>query len=304
MNIPFRPYAAAFLCAFIFFTPILSFAEKTEALSEKDGKSAEKDELPKDTPNTPSPRFFPDTAVESSSASFSNGALRRHFGTEGYFFVNNDYGSALRCTEDVLVRKKFDAERRLIQKMLWKPASAQPVSISTYAYRADSPFPQSAVITDNEHSLVIHETYEKRGLPVRRDTYAVITESVSEPQKLTKNGEPPPKDAVRTDKKLTVSETMSYDGKKRITEHVSVYTGEHPRSEKIEYRYGKGAYNADEFHYVDGVKIKEKVYSALTDWRESVFFAENIKVVTVYKNETAVSETFYENGEKKRERFL
>ena len=98
------------------------------------------------------------------------------------------------------------------------------------------------------------------------------------------------------------SETLSYDSTGRLSERFMEFFDSVTRTEQTEYRYKKGGKKADVFYYRNGEKIKQSVYRSADDWEETLFFPGGIQIISVYRDGTAVSETVYENGVKKRER--
>ncbi|MGI5172247.1 hypothetical protein H0R92_01415 [Treponema sp. OMZ 840] len=226
--------------------------------------------------------FFIDGTLfeKKGSALFPNGSLRRHFDESERFLIDKNGMHTLRCADNIIVQKKLDSSYRLIKKIIWKPSAAEPVFETDYFYTSDSLFPERAETTDRENAVFIREFYGEKKRLLKRETYE------------------------STDKKLICSETIRYDMQDRIAEQTVVYAQPGKRSEKTEYRYGKGGDKADILYYRGGIKIKEKTYTSDTSWKEVLYFPDNIKIVTVYKDETPVWEIFYKNDEKKRERAL
>lgn len=233
---------------------------------------------------------------------FANGSLRCFIDDEGSFFTNAMQSRTLRKADSIFVQKKFDSLNRLIQKNVWNTAQTGPLSVTDYSYEGESPFPESAVTTDNEKKRIIHEYFTAAGLPVKREIYTLSAESrsVEDASKKTVGS--------KSDKMLFCTETFRYDADKRLIEETVEYAAGSvqgkKRSEKKEYRYAKGGSRPDEFYYKDADKIKQKVYASAADWEETVFFPGGIRILTRYKDEIPVSETVYENNVKKRERAL
>ncbi|WP_428768880.1 hypothetical protein V1L52_08870 [Treponema sp. HNW] len=233
------------------------------------------------------------SAFTRDTAAFESGGLRRFFENKEYFFTDAVNSRTLRAAEGVFVQKKFDSLGRLIQKSVWKESMAEPLSLTDYSYAEDSPYPKTAVTSDNEKERIIHESFTDEGLPLKREIYVPGAEKKS---------------------RLFSTETFRYDDNKRIIEERIEYSDyaqkdEKPlqkgrQSEKKEYRYAEGRSRADEFYYRGADKIRQRIYSSDSDWEETVFFPDGVRILTRYKNEMPVLETIYENGVKKRERSL
>ena len=265
---------------------------------------------------------------------FQNGGLRRFIDDDGAFFTDSVQSRTLRSADGILVQKQFDSLKRLVQKIVWNTAQTEPLSVIDYSYEGESPFPVSALTTDNEKKRIIHERFTEAGLPSVREIYTVTDGTSAEgkniEEKKDKAGKvpaPSPSESEKntqpkSDKILFSTETFRYDEDKRLIEEIIEYTAvsagdsdtkalgqkrtvsDTKRIEKKAYRYAEGGSSPDEFYYRNGDKIRQKIYSSPDDWEETVFFAGGTRIVKFYKNEIPVSETVYENGIKKRERAL
>lgn len=263
---------------------------------------------------------------------FQNGGLRRFIDDEGSFFTDSVQSRTLRSADGILVQKQFDSLKRLVQKIVWNMAQTEPLSVIDYSYEGESPFPVSAVTTDNEKKCIIHERFTEAGLPAVREIYTVTDGTSAEGKdaegKKDKAGKvpaPSPSESEKntrpkSDKILFSTETFRYDEDKRLIEEIIEYAAvsagdtkflgqkrtvsDTKRIEKKAYRYAEGGSSPDEFYYRNSDKIRQKIYSSPDDWEETVFFAGGTRIVKLYKNEIPVSETVYENGIKKRERAL
>lgn len=263
-------------------------------------------------------------------SAFENGSLRRFIDDEGSFFSGSAQSRTLRSADGLLVEKRFDSLSRLIEKIVWKTDKAEPLSLIEYVYEDDALFPASALTTDNENKRIIHERFTDTGLLLKRDTYTIEDKSATRAADADKaaadssaeSGSPSAagKNSDEKNKKLFSGETFRYDEDNRLIEEIIEYaalsaantqnSGQKgsaagtKRIEKKAYRYAEGGSYPDEFYYRNGDKIRQKIYASPTDWEETVFFAGGIRIVRLYKNETPVSETVYENDVKKRERAL
>ena len=273
------------------------------------------------------------SAAQEASV-FENGSLRRFVDDEGSFFTDSVQSRTLRAADSVLVQKQFDSLSRLIQKIVWNTAQTEPLSVIDYSYEDESPFPVSAVTTDNEKKRIIHERFTEAGLPAVREIYTVTDGTSAEGKNIEEKKDkadkvpaPSPSESEKnirpkSDKILFSTETFRYDEDKRLIEEIIEYAAvsasdsdtkalgqkrtvsDIKRIEKKAYRYAEGGSYPDEFYYRNGDKIRQKIYFSPDDWEETVFFAGGTCIVKLYKNEIPVSETVYENGIKKRERAL
>lgn len=265
---------------------------------------------------------------------FQNGGLRRFIDDEGSFFTDSVQSRTLRSADGILVQKQFDSLKRLVQKIVWNTAQTEPLCVIDYSYEGESPFPVTALTTDNEKKCIIHERFTEAGFPAVREIYTVTDgtsaggKNIEEKKdKADKVPAPSPSESEKnirpkSDKILFSTETFRYDEDKRLIEEIIEYAAvsasdsdtkalgqkrtvsDIKRIEKKAYRYAEGGSYPDEFYYRDGDKIRQKIYFSPDDWEETVFFAGGTCIVKLYKNEIPVSETVYENGIKKRERAL
>lgn len=228
-----------------------------------------------------------------------SGSLRSYSEDGETLLLAPSFTESLRYSDDVLVQKKMDALKRLVQKVVWKKGEKEPALLTLYTYQNNSPFPSYSETQDKDASRITGETYNEKGDLIKREIYEKTAAKPSDKTDGTQN---------TTEKKhLVLSETLSYDSSHRLSDRSIEFFDTLARTtgtEKTEYRYKKGGKKADIFYYRNGEKIKQTVYSSADDWEETVFFPASIQIVSVYKDGTAVSESVYENGVKKRERFF
>ena len=223
-----------------------------------------------------------------------SGALRSYSEDGETLLLSPSFSGSLRYSDDMLVQKKTDALKRLVQKTVWKKGESEPVLLTTYTYQNDSPFPSYSETQDKAASRITGESYNEKGNLIKREVYEKnAAEADGKNSDTQNNGEK---------KRLVFSETLSYDSTGRLSERFMEFFDSVTRTEKTKYRYKKGGKKADVFYYRNGEKIKQSVYRSADDWEETLFFPGDIQIISVYRDGTAVSETVYENGVKKRER--
>ena len=185
--------------------------------------------------------------------------------------------------ENSLIRKEYDSYKRLIKKIEWNIESENQVCEFNYTYKENSMFPFSceAVYYWNSAKEIIY--FWENGKEKKRETY--------------KNDE---KYLEQYYEYNDSNQLVYYSEKKFETKN-----GENQilYSTEIKYQYVEfeSKFFTNEYHFSNGIKTREKVYTSSSTYYENNFFEDDIKIYSEYENSKKVLEiTYFQNKEIKR----
>ena len=222
----------------------------------------------------------------SGTAAFSDrdGRVRKsvHEG-EQFFLGKNSYVNAF---EDKITRYTFDDSHRITKRERLElgktSADLKTVRLENFSYPQNGDLPSKSIVEDFEKKSRIETKFNSSGVPVSVDSYFYDADKKLQPEKKTR---------------------WTFDSKGRMTsvesETWTYQTAEKSNSRKVQKTKTKNEFIYTEFsapnkrYYEDGILRVERIFSSETDYDESVYFDEGLKIVIHYEDGEKKNETVY-----------
>lgn len=173
--------------------------------------------------------------------------------------------------DNSLVLKEYDEQQRLKKENFWKIPESIIVKTIDYSYFEDTFLVNSKITTDDKTQT---------------------TETFNREQKTTKK-----QINTKTENEFVIQQekTFLYDSENRLTKEVStVY--ESPDSKTITektYEYTSVSDEPNTKIKKNGILESEIIYSAKNEYTQKVYLDDEISIVTEYKDNAKIKETYY-----------
>ena len=186
-------------------------------------------------------------------------------------------------SDNYLIRKEYDENKRLILKINWDIETENMISKISYSYLEDSMLPFASETVFFLESITEKREYSSLGKDKNVKIYK--------------------------DENLVSETKYDYDSNGRTVSFVEKLfeTNESKNQLKLEtkilYEYvifGEKEYK-NEFHFENQIKTKEKIYLSNNKYFENVFFEDDIKIYSEYEDGKKILEiTYYQEKEIRR----
>lgn len=186
--------------------------------------------------------------------------------------------------DNSLVRKEYDAKKRLILKITWDTSTDEMLTKISYSYLDDSMFPFASETVFFLESKVEKREYTDKGKEKLIQTYE--------------------KDELVSEKRYSYDsegQTVSF-----IEKQFEILDKESPKTKiteneiKYEYVVFDSKTFVNEYHFENNVKNKEKIYLSSTKYYENAFFEGDIQIYSEYENNLKKLEITYFQGKELR----
>lgn len=235
----------------------------------------------------------------------SSGRLRYYSAEQEELFISPNYFSIVRSTDGQLVQRKYDKNYRLIKRISWPKDGVLPDSTTEYTYKDNEPYPASSQTQEIATEQFISEVYNALGSVIYREVYLTIQAEATVPDEFIPNelnkDELPINEKIE-ENVLLYTQNWEYDTENRVVVEEIKYSDDPTKNEKTEYFFLAGEGKPDTFFYKNGDLSKKITYTTPSDWEEILYFPDKIEIKTIYIENSAVNEQFFQNGIKIREK--
>lgn len=185
--------------------------------------------------------------------------------------------------DNSLIRKEYDSYKRLIKKIEWNIESENQVCEFNYTYKENSMFPFSceAVYFNDSIKEIIYfwENGKEKKIEIYKNNEKYLEQYYE----------------YNDSNQIVYYSEKKFESKNDVSK--ILYFSE------IKYQYVEfdSKILTNEYHFADGIKTKEKIYTSASTYYENNFFEGDIKIYSEYKNNKKVLEiTYLQDKEIKR----